>query len=150
MLQKRVHDHKTLRRDVGIRHVLTHAGMPSPAASLCATFIGKPTALSSLNLRLADMHCHETRLDATKFVPLLNAAHDSTQLLRIQQHTATWSYEHCIWMKRLLERVVARLVTAANGRGHPINTKQRNAAYRELDDFLLDVWGYNWRHRGLC
>ena len=149
MLQKHVHDHKTLRRDVGLPFVLKQLCLPSPAVSLCCVYIGKPTALSYLNPRFTDMHPHETRLDAQTIMPLLSQACSEHVLRTLRTHSAMWTYERCWWTRQHLLRIINRLVTAANGRGHPINTRHRAQAETELDYVLWDTWGENWRHRGL-
>ncbi len=148
-LHKHECDHKRLRRDVNVFDLLRHATWSLPAAHLCAAFVDESSALACLNVRITDMSCHEARQQASIIIPLLSKSFSRAQLHCIRKRAATWSFEDCLWTKRLLERVIARLVTCANGRRHPINAKHRKAAFEELNDLLLDVWGMNWNHRGL-
>jgi hypothetical protein len=148
-LQRHKLEHNILRGDVSTQAALGQAGMPSPAAELCAEFIGGDNALTCLKLRQADLTTEELSNKAADLINVLGGTLSSKLLKQHSSNTAYWSYDLCIHSRWFLQRIISRTVTAMNGRANTHNKSHREDAFDNLDSILCDVWGYKWRHRGM-
>lgn len=148
-LQKHRLEHYNMRGDVSIEAVLGQARVPSPAAALCAEFVGHDNALTCLKIRQVDLTTEELSNKAADLINILGGALSSKLLKQHRSNTAYWSYDSCIHARWFLQSIISRTVTAMNGRANPRNKRHRESAFDNLDYILCDVWGYNWRHRGM-
>ena len=139
-------EHEIRRKQVAHDRILEAWGLPGPACLLCKQF-ARDTATSYLHVRLQDVERLLPSCKIHALLPILDA-HSNDVIRSVRKVTTYWSFERCVDAKREVHRIMNKLVTLANGRGHPDNKMMRLAVTQELDDLLFLVLG-NWWHRGL-
>ena len=146
-LQRHLDEHRCLRRDVLLTALLTRSNLlPGPAIDLCVKFVGQESALKILKIRQEDLDVRSVAA-----APLIPAtSYPITKIMRVSilRATLSWEFSRCVEAKRTLERLISRLVTAFNGRGHLANLAQRQAACDEMIELMFTLMG-RWNHRGL-
>jgi hypothetical protein len=145
--QRHLDEHRTLRRDVLLAALLTRSKLlPGPAIDLCAQFVGQESALKILKIRHEDLD--KRSLAAAPLIPAMSYPVTKIMRVSIVRATLSWEFLQCVEAKRTLERLISRLVTAFNGRGHLAHAAQRQAACDEMIELMFTLMG-RWNHRGL-
>lgn len=151
-LEAHEHEHHLHRKQIAHDRILEDWGLPSSVCLLCKEF-AKGTATSYLHVRILDVEhllpqFHSGYMRKIQaLLPILDA-HSSDDERSISKLAAHWSYEQCFSVKCTIHRLMNKLVTEANGRGHPDNKIMRSAITQEVDYLLFEVLG-SWRRRGL-